>query len=191
MASWAALLGMLRGRPLSSNEVTALHRYIEVSGGPPRSAILGTLQSLRGLAEADRSDFETYPGLLEEYADAIDTGRFLYVPDPETCGLPDCWSTFLALRERYRGQRILGDCEDFACAHAAYLKVQGLPALIGLRPGRRIAHAVCAIEGPGGDDNVVGAPDPIIDPSVDFGMPELRSYDGIYWTRVRSKGREI
>lgn len=139
-----------------------------------------TLRSLQGLAEANRADFEARPSLVGAYRQALRSGRFRYVPDPDTCGLPDCWSTFLGLRDRYPIGPIPLDCEDIACAHAAYLLVgEGKPALVGLRPGRAIAHCVCGIEGP------KGAPVTVIDPSVDCGMPPLPAYDGIEWMRVR------
>lgn len=148
------------------------------------AAILGVLRSLQGMAQANAEAFRRYPAMAGAYRHALASGRFRYVSDQETCGLPDCWSTMRALFERYPIGPIPGDCEDFACGHAGYLASQGKRALIGLRPGKRIAHAVCALEGPGGTDTKIGAPQTVIDPSLDFGMPPLVRYDQIYWMRV-------
>jgi hypothetical protein len=155
--------------------------------GHSQAAIMNTLRSLQGLAEANRDDFERYPELVLAYEHALNSGLFRYVPDPETCGLPDCWSTFKGLYERYPIGPILGDCEDFACEHAAYLTVKGKRGLIGLRPGRRIAHAVCAEESPSSYGKKIPEPVEVIDPSVTFGMERMRSYDDIQWLRVRKR----
>lgn len=145
---------------------------------------LGLLRSLQGLAQANLAALREHPELVSAYRSAKLFGRYKYESDQLTCERPDCWSTLRGLLERYAIGPVLGDCEDFACAEAAYLAFEGQPALIGLRPGRRIAHAVCGIETPGGDAYRIGLPDHVIDPSVDFGMPRLPRYDQIYWMRV-------
>ena len=146
--------------------------------------ILGVLRALQGLAQANKAAFMRHPEMAGVYRHALASGRFRYVSDMETCGLPDCWSTLRALFERYPIGPIPGDCEDFACGHAGYLAFMGKQALIGLRPGTKIAHAVCAVEGPGGTDTTIGPPQAVIDPSLDFGMPPLVKYNQIYWMRV-------
>lgn len=150
----------------------------------PEVAILGLLKSLQGLAQANLAAYRERPELVSAYRCAKRFGRFIYESDELTCGRPDCWSTTRGLLERYPYGPVLADCEDFACAEAAYLAYQGQPALIGLRPGKRIAHAVCGVETPGGDAYRIGPPEYVIDPSVDFGMPKLPRYDQIYWMRV-------
>lgn len=146
--------------------------------------VVSKLRELRGLAQANLAAFRRYPELAGAYRAALKSGRFRYVSDEETCERPDCWSTLRALFRRYPFGPVLGDCEDFAAAHAAFLAYEGERALIGLRPGRKIAHAVCAIEGPGGSEQTPGPPTRVIDPSLDFGMPPLVKYNRIYWMRV-------
>lgn len=147
---------------------------------PSPAALHQVLRELRGLAETNLYDFRTQPSLIAEYESCLRRGCFRYVDDLKTCGDLDCWSLYRSLRDRYgaRGP-VLGDCEDFAAAHAAYLVTCGEPAMVGIRPGHRISHAVCGVIHPNGRDVR------LLDPSVWAGMPPLEDYSGIWWSRVR------
>lgn len=147
---------------------------------PSPAALAQVLRELRGLAEVDLFDFRREPQLAKHYSECLARGCFKYVDDLTTCGDLDCWSTFLSLRDRYgtRGP-ILADCEDLAAAHAAHLALQGQPAMVGVRPGHRISHAVCGVLAPNGRDVR------LLDPSVWAGMEPLEDYSGIWWSPVR------
>lgn len=147
---------------------------------PSPASIAATLRELRGLAETNLYDFRRSPRLAAQYAACLRRGCFRYVDDWSTCGELDCWSSMLSLRDRYGHKGpILADCEDLASAHAAHLALEGQPAMVGIRPGRRISHAVCGVLMKDGRGVAM------LDPSVWAGMPPLSDYSGIWWEPVR------
>lgn len=138
--------------------------------------------ALHHLAEANWYEFRKSPALARAYRENLAAGRHQYVADKATCGLPDCWSTYRILVERYGGDSaILGDCEDFACAHAAHLANLGGPdrVYVGLIPGRHIAHAVAGIEDRRGIIQV-------LDPALWAGMKPTH-YENPVWRQLYPK----
>lgn len=149
--------------------------------------------ALTGLARVNQYEFCQDRGLRRSYVRALrqnrNVGGIVYVPDPDTCGLPDCWSTWRGLTERYGRraqlpaaapyqQRIPLDCEDIAAAHAGYLSAVGTERVyMGFVPGKGISHAVCGVRGKGGMQ--------LIDPAVWVGMGDFkRPYEPVLWGEV-------
>ncbi len=153
--------------------------------------IRALVESLKGLAEVNAEEWRQDPSLLWLYErafsnthpDSSDPWRLHWIPDRKTsaCGRPNCWTPWSILATRlYPLGPVQIDCKGLASSHAAYLRSQGKPAWVGIRPGRIIAHALCG-EGEGD-----GAPATILDPSVTAGMTPLRSYSGpIFWAQVK------
>jgi len=138
--------------------------------------LLGRLQ---WLARKNREDFESDPVLLAQFSSNLSSGKHLYVLDPETCGQPDCWNTYKELLARDRDRaRIRLDCEDASAALAGALALKGKPALMGLRPGRKISHAVAGLRD--GEGTI------LLDPAVWAGMKPLsdEQYRETRWIEV-------
>lgn len=146
--------------------------------------------SLRGLGRVNAYEFCSSPALRRSYLWALKNKRIVYVPDQVTCGLPDCWSTWRGLVERYgeRGEkpeaarfggRIPLDCEDIAGAHAGFMSATGTSGVyMGLVPGSQISHAICGVR------DKLGFIHPM-DPAVWVGMGDFgRPYRPIYWAEV-------
>lgn len=140
--------------------------------------------ALLGMAQANWHDFSSDPKLCRLYKRNLDERRHRYVPDRQTCGLADCWSTYRALATRYPyPSSILLDCEDAACAHSAWLASQcyqgGDRILVGLVPGKRISHAVSGVERTEkGVKRII-----VVDPSRWYGMAPTH-YDNPLWRYV-------
>lgn len=138
------------------------------------------LSALHGLALANWSDFCRDRALAKAYARNLKERLHLYVADRVTCGRLDCWSRYRDLVARYPyPAEVQLDCEDFACAHAAYMALTCHGAIyVGLVPGMRVSHAVCGVS----DSNSPLARDlggvRIIDPCLWAGMPSV-PYDGV------------
>ncbi len=139
------------------------------------------VSALLGMARANWFDFQRDPQLCKDYFAALKAKRFKYVPDRVSCGEPDCWSLMRDMLRRYPAPMfVLGDCEDFACAYAAWLASQCFEGVyIGLVPGVRIAHAICGVEQPGKKVRV-------IDPSRWYGMRPTH-YRNVLWRKVSAK----
>lgn len=144
----------------------------------PRHIAEYLTDALAGMARANWYDFVQSPKLCEEYLENLKAGRCKYVADKVTCGFADCWSTYRSLCERYKGKRILLDCEDAACAHAGWLRSQCYKKdkiFVGLVPGRKVSHAICGIKR---DGKMI-----IIDPARWFGMGPT-TYNNPVWREV-------
>jgi hypothetical protein len=139
------------------------------------------LSALHGLALADWSDFCRSPSLVKAYERNLRDSLHLYVADRITCGRLDCWSRYKDLVSRYPyPQHIQLDCEDFACAHAAYMARSCYgPIYVGLVPGARVSHAVCGVGDSSSPDNVK-----LVDPCLWAGMPPV-PYDGVRWKLLK------
>jgi hypothetical protein len=140
------------------------------------------VDKLEGLARANWLTFVKDQSLCQQYASDIADGRFLYASDRATCGYLDCWSLYKDLLKRYPPPtKVLFDCEDLACAHAAWIASQ-CPgrerAYVGLVPGKRVSHAVAGYRRRADSETIT-----IIEPSIWFGMPRT-SYDGVTWKEV-------
>jgi hypothetical protein len=143
---------------------------------------LAIVESLRGLARANWYEFATRPWLCRRYRENLTKRRHRYVADRITCGLADCWSSYLILVTRYQSQDptapIPLDCEDCTCAHMGWLASQcyrGPKLYVGLVPGVKVSHAVGRV--------VQDGKDHIVDPSRWFGMGPT-SYDGAVWLEL-------
>jgi hypothetical protein len=157
-----------------------------------REGIEELLRSLRGLAEVDLYQFREDPGLAAGYQLAVEntmaaalglddpTWRLVYTREHLTCGKSHCWVSWGETQARYGLGPFLGDCKCFAAAHAALLCLARPDAtvFVGIRPGRRIAHAVAGIMFPQSAETIVQ------DPCVPAGMPPLHNYSGIRWIQV-------
>lgn len=148
----------------------------------PYPVALRIATALKGLAEANWHEFSKRPWLCRRYYANLKGGKHKYVPDRETCFLPDCWSTYLGLVTRYQakdpGGLILLDCEDATCAHMGWLASQcyrGPELYVGLVPGRKVSHAVGRV--------VQNGKDHIVDPSRWFGMADT-TYEDTVWVRL-------
>lgn len=152
------------------------------------------VRALRGLARVNAFEFCQSPTLRSAYVASIQKGQnvggIIYVPDPDTCGLPDCWSSWRGLTERYGlraelstaapwGHRIPLDCEDIAMAHAGYLSATGTKGVYaGFIAGKQISHAILGVKDRRGEIHV-------LDPAVWVGMGEFgKPYRPIYWAEV-------
>lgn len=136
------------------------------------------LDALHGLARANWYDFHTSPAVCKGYYKALAEKRFKYVPDKFSCGALDCWSTARDMLRRYpEPMKVLGDCEDFACAYAGWLASQCFTGVeVGLVVGKRVSHAILAVNKNGERH--------IIDPSRWYGMPETH-YNGAIWRKLQ------
>lgn len=140
--------------------------------------LLGRLQ---WLARKNRDDFASDPVLLARFGSNLSEGRHEYVLDPDVpeCGQPDCWNTYRELLARDRNRmRIRLDCEDASAALAGALSLRGKPALMGLRPGKKISHAVAGLRD---EDGTI-----LLDPAVWAGMKPLsdEQYRETRWIEV-------
>lgn len=148
----------------------------------PYPVALRIAEALRGLAQANWHEFAARPWLCRRYYANLRGARHKYVPDRETCGLADCWSTYLGLVTRYQASDskalIMLDCEDATCAHMGWLASQcykGPELYVGLVPGVRVSHAVGRV--------VQGGKEFIVDPSRWFGMADT-TYEDTVWVRL-------
>jgi hypothetical protein len=139
------------------------------------------VQALQGLARANAHDFSEDARLCARFFRRLKEKRFRYTADRVTCGFLDCWSTFRDLERRYPYPApILADCEDLACAYSGWLASRCYKGIyVGLKPGKRVAHAVSGIARGKGTKTTIA----IIDPSVWYGMPPT-GYDGTKWALV-------
>jgi hypothetical protein len=140
--------------------------------------LLGRLQYL---ARRNRDEFQADTVLLARFSDNLSTGRHEYKLDPDVpeCGQPDCWNTYRELLARDRDRlRIRLDCEDASAALAGALALRGKPALMGLRPGKKISHAVAGLRDADGTI--------LLDPAVWAGMKPLsdEQYRETRWIEV-------
>lgn len=141
-----------------------------------RATAIKVVDALHGLALANWADFSENPELVRVYQRNLRSKNCKYVDDKLTCGKLDCWSTYRDLVERYPGGPILGDCEDFATAHAAYLAYNCFQGVyVGLVVGKRVSHAIAGASKNGTIQ--------IIDPSRWFGMGETH-YRNPLWRKL-------
>lgn len=135
------------------------------------------LDAIHGLARADWHQFVYNQDLCKVYKQALKDKRFQYTPDKLTCGRADCWTTVGDMLERYPApQKILGDCEDFSAAYAAFLASQCYKGIeVGFVPGVKVSHAILAVND--------GGLRRIIDPSRWYGMPQT-DYKGAIFRRL-------
>jgi hypothetical protein len=149
----------------------------------PYAALAGELSRL---ARTNAVLFSQFPRFHDHYLGALGSRRMKYTTDPETCGKPDCWSSWKQLIDAQCGALgandettvIKLDCEDDAAALAASLFLRGFDAFVGVVPGTSISHAIAGYL----DDNghIV-----VLDPAVWHGMRGKIDYTRpIQWERV-------
>lgn len=148
----------------------------------PRPVAEFLTDSLCGMARANWFEFQRDPVLCRRYLSDLRSGNHRYVADKITCGLPDCWSSYRGLVERYGKGPLLLDCEDAACALSGWLASQCYKKdriLVGLVPGRKISHAITGVMKPDGTIT-------ILDPARWAGMGPT-SYENPVWRDVATK----
>ena len=146
------------------------------------------LNRLDYLARKNIKDFRADPTLLARFERNLRLELHDYQLDPKVCGENDCWHTYAELLRRDGdGGKIRLDCEDAACALAAALALSGEPALVGVKVGRRVSHAIAGVGRPGLDGQMKrGAAVVLYDPAVWAGMQPLpvQEYERTRWRPV-------
>jgi len=146
------------------------------------------LSRLEYLAKRNLKDFEKDPSLLATFERNLRLGLHDYQVDPNVCGEPDCWHTYEELVRRDKDRELVRlDCEDAACALAAGLVLAGAPALVGVKLGQRVSHAIAGVGTPSPSGTMKrGAVVTLYDPAVWAGMPPLstREYERTRWRPI-------
>lgn len=137
------------------------------------------VNALANLARANWYDFVRSPALCVSFRVHLEENRFIYTADRITCGRADCWSTYRELLARYPDPApILADCEDLACAYAAWWASQCLSGVyVGLVVGKKVSHCIAGFEDETGKIQVA-------DPSIWYGMGPTH-YNDPLWVKIQ------